>query len=769
MCVADGTFFKSIGSWCEEEFQVRKTNIEYNLADGLLNWYPWTSGARICFVGNCPTELKQDVLCRGVVESNNPPYDYMIAFHALEEIQNPSKRLENLRDDLKSNGHLFLVCENRLSLRNFVGDKDPYTGQIFDGIDNYRNYTSIDNSELEGRCYARYEIEAFLKVAGFTNYRGCSILPGLEMPQQIYAWDYLPEENLAIRYTPLYHNPSSVFMDEAKLYESIMHNGMFHQMANAYLIDCTIDGEFYEINHVTTSMDRGITNATATIIQKDGQVIKKALYPEGNERIRKLFQNMQDLKERGIVTVEHREQTAGTFDGQEVLAVSMPYIKAPTALEYLRGLIFRDKEFFVTEMSRFLDTILMSSEEVNNNSDGITELGATYQKVYIDLVPLNCFVVDGEFVFYDQEFCEENYPINVVLLRAIDIIYMGDKQMEEIVPESFFLNKYNLTDKVNAYRAKGHNYIEKLRNRDTLAEFNAAHMVDATAINANRQRMNFSIQEYNKLFMNLMNNTENKQIFIFGSGQWARKFVAEFGEVLSINAMLDNQEENQGKVIAGIHVMSPDVLKNLHPDEYKVYVCVKYYTSIIKQLEKLGCTHYGIYDPYLERPETICSIVLPKQIGQEAVSESSKKPYHIGYVAGVFDLFHIGHLNILKRAKEQCDYLIVGVVSDEQASKGKARAPYVGEQERKLMVEACKYVDEAFILPIAASGTRDVYRKYHFDAQFSGSDYEHDPTWRAEQAWLRERGSDIVFFPYTESISSTKLKAVIEKDAKEKK
>jgi hypothetical protein len=74
-------------------------------------------------------------------------------------------------------------------------------------------------------------------------------------------------------------------------------------------------------------------------------------------------------------------------------------------------------------------------------------------------------------------------------------------------------------------------------------------------------------------------------------------------------------------------------------------------------------------------------------------------------------------------------------------------------------------VDEAFLLPVIASGIRDVYKKYHFDVQFSGSDYENDSGWLETQAWLRERGSDLVFFPYTKSTSSTKLKEAIQNES----
>ena len=90
------------------------------------------------------------------------------------------------------------------------------------------------------------------------------------------------------------------------------------------------------------------------------------------------------------------------------------------------------------------------------------------------------------------------------------------------------------------------------------------------------------------------------------------------------------------------------------------------------------------------------------------------KPYNVGYIAGVFDLFHIGHLNMFKRAKEQCKYLIVGVVSDEGGGVrlNKQAEPFVPFDERIEMVRSSKYVDEAVKLPLNFCGTRDMYKIY---------------------------------------------------------
>ena len=101
--------------------------------------------------------------------------------------------------------------------------------------------------------------------------------------------------------------------------------------------------------------------------------------------------------------------------------------------------------------------------------------------------------------------------------------------------------------------------------------------------------------------------------------------------------------------------------------------------------------------------------------------------YNIGYTSGTFDLFHIGHLNILKKAKELCDYLIVGVYTDECVKKYKKVETVFTTEERAEIVAAVKYVDEVMI-----RGTRDkmdVWKLKKFDVLIIGDDWKNSPNW----------------------------------------
>ena len=99
------------------------------------------------------------------------------------------------------------------------------------------------------------------------------------------------------------------------------------------------------------------------------------------------------------------------------------------------------------------------------------------------------------------------------------------------------------------------------------------------------------------------------------------------------------------------------------------------------------------------------------------------KKYKIGYTTGVFDLFHIGHLNILKRAKEQCDYLIVGVSTDELVKLYKNKTPVIPFNERVAIVEAIKYVDK--VVTQTSMDKLVAWNELHFDAMFHGDDWKN--------------------------------------------
>lgn len=131
----------------------------------------------------------------------------------------------------------------------------------------------------------------------------------------------------------------------------------------------------------------------------------------------------------------------------------------------------------------------------------------------------------------------------------------------------------------------------------------------------------------------------------------------------------------------------------------------------------------------------------------------------IGYTTGVFDMFHIGHLNILRHAKEQCDYLIVGVSTDELVQHDKNKTPIIPFDERCAIVEAIQYVDR--IVPQSDKNKFDAWEKYHFNKMFVGSDWQGTPAWKKFEEQFAPVGVDIVYLSHTDGISSSILREKI--------
>lgn len=131
-------------------------------------------------------------------------------------------------------------------------------------------------------------------------------------------------------------------------------------------------------------------------------------------------------------------------------------------------------------------------------------------------------------------------------------------------------------------------------------------------------------------------------------------------------------------------------------------------------------------------------------------------PAVIGYAPGVFDLFHVGHLNLLRRARRDCDWLVAGVVSDEMAERAKGRTPVCPLDERVAVVSACRYVDEVVVE--TQPDKLVTWAGVGFDVVFKGDDWKGSPTWAELERRFAEHGVRVVYLPYTDSVSTRRLR-----------
>lgn len=728
---------------------------------------------------------------------NGDGYDVIVAVDVIEYAINPAEVLKWIHGLLRPNGKLLLATDNRLGIRYFCGDQDAFSGKNYDSVENYTHLLSWEREEMKGRAYAKTELLGFLEDAGFMRHRTFSVFPRISNAQLLLAEGYVPNEALDIRIFPEYNNPDTVFLLEEELYPSLLENGLLHGMANGFFIECPMDGLLPSVNQVTLSGERGVENAMATILRGDGFVEKRALYQAGGRKLQQLFDNNEYLSAHGVRMIPAELQ-------EDVFV--MPYMTGTPANDYFRGLLKGDREEFLRQLDVFWDIIVHSSESVDvdevnweqfepgwekrkkddpnrNKWKKIAfgsraeqdELGVVLKRGYIDLVSLNCLYCDETFVFYDQELFLENVPAKAILLRTIEFIYKFNDQLDAILPRREVFERYGLLKHMDLYYKFIGAFLSLLRDDDGLSDYFKEGRREFATVLENRRRMNYSEEEYPMIFKDIFHQTKGRRLYLFGSGKYAKRFREIYGEACPVSGYLDNDESRWGTEVDGLPVLAPAALKKMNPVEYKVIICIKNYMPVVKQLRKAGIPNFSVYDPNAIYHNTPLSLrgqnetlpveekkgVMPAGDRKREMSSQRQKKYNVGYVAGVFDLFHIGHLNLLRRAKEQCNYLIVGVVTDEGVIRHKKSNPKIPFGERIEIVRACRYVDEAVEIPLNQGDTDEAYRRYRFDVQFSGSDYADDPRWMAKKDFLQRHGADLVFFPYTEGISSTQLKDMI--------
>lgn len=250
----------------------------------------------------------------------------------------------------------------------------------------------------------------------------------------------------------------------------------------------------------------------------------------------------------------------------------------------------------------------------------------------------------------------------------------------------------------------------------------------------------------------------HKDIVIFGTGKYFENYMMCYGLDRTPLFAVDNDIRKAGTEKYGVRIERPDKLLTLKSDSFYVIICCAQTDVIARQLENMGIYDYQCYKPVpIEEayPMTLSEDGMLADVCEMPQGEMGK-PYKIGYVPGVFDLFHVGHLNLLRNSKRRCEFLIAGVLTDELVEHFKGRKPLIPYEQRAAIVSAINFVDR--VVPVSFDNTVkiDAWKRYHFDCHFSGND--HGADWMEDLRQLREVGSNMEFFQYTKATSSTKIR-----------
>lgn len=340
------------------------------------------------------------------------------------------KYIKSARSWLKSSGILLLAVDNYNGARYQCGYPRPVCGSFH-----------------ENGCEAlitKKRLEEIITREGLTHIKFYYPFPDYKLAQEIYTDERLPEGSIKDRVLTYYVLPGMLDKNEYQLYEEEIQTGDIRNICNSYLVECSADNLNSMVDYVAVSTDRGKMHSFATVIDNKNQVTKSAVYEEGKKYLRESYDNILKIQGRGINIVPHNYQ-----DGKLI----MPLIRSPKLVDWLFFTAAENNIKFVQAIDKMRESIVKSSRNIEKNGKIYLENG------YIDMIPLNCFIEEGEYYFFDQEFCEKNCSLDYIMFRVLRYTYLTYPNLEQYVSINDMKERYGLTDSWQAYRAKEDEFI----------------------------------------------------------------------------------------------------------------------------------------------------------------------------------------------------------------------------------------------------------------------------------------------------------------------
>ncbi|MFR2534524.1 MAG: SAM-dependent methyltransferase [Clostridia bacterium] len=485
------------------------------ITQNIVNWYPFHKEATLLEIGGNFGELT-GMLCKKVkqvitIENKlekakaiakrnekvenleiivgelqdiclNQRFDYITLIGSLPYVAKASGKtsqelLIDLQKLLKEDGKLLLAVDNRFGIKYFVGNPEPYLEKKFVGLLNY------NNEEEKIETYTRQKLIDILDKAGFSSKHFYYPLPDYRMPNVIFSDLELPQYNTIDKYTPYYTEKSDILVDEIDLFREILKtdNTLFTFFTNAYFVEASKQESPFSYKYISYNNMRKPAYRLITKIGKE-YVEKETVDENAVEHYEQIKENITCLQKANIQTL----------DSVENGKIKSKYI----AQSYLLSAVLAKKleeqqiEDFYHIVDAYYEKVKQSSPKMKEGQTTIFEkykIEITQQQkkeLYFlekglwDMTFKNCFYIDNEYYFFDQEWKDENLPAEYILYRAI--VYTIS--LRRFINIQEILEKYQLTSYIEIFKQLDEKMQEKIRDEGIWKYYNQNRFfnIDAT-------------------------------------------------------------------------------------------------------------------------------------------------------------------------------------------------------------------------------------------------------------------------------------------------
>lgn len=440
-----------------------------SVRQNILNWYPFKENSDILEVGAgmgsltgmlCDkakqvtavemSEARANVIRARYPKRNNlniinaditewdtdQRFDYIIFIGVLEyagvfsDVLNPYERfLESAKRLLKTDGVILFAIENRFGLKYWLGGSEDHLQKPFVGIDGYKEPKTA-------KTFSKNELETMLDNVGLKNHRVYSVYPDYKFPEIICTNEFKPSYMNLKKVNFTYSKNSSLVANEKDLYKHLIDNNVWEFFANSFLIEASV-GTLSD-NHVIHVSAKGECKKeyrTNTVIYSNGDVLKIPCHTLASKHIEEIYHNNELLKIRGIKIVDVEKR-----DGKLI----SKFYKAESAQSYFEKLLASNN---LTEIFHFIDILknaLLKSSDTTMDGNIVHELsdiredldyGIILKNGFVDMTLYNAFVEEDDLVFYDQEWCFSNVPLNFILYYGLKSSYTRMQVLTSITLE----------------------------------------------------------------------------------------------------------------------------------------------------------------------------------------------------------------------------------------------------------------------------------------------------------------------------------------------